>query len=195
MITNWLRCGCVVLAGLVLIAGAGCASTSGSGGGGNANTGDPLAEYRLGDQAELDTDVAAITKAFNDAVVCVNDNASFTDQQNLDALKAAYTGDAADFPAYVDQARTDIEQRTDEICTTELGDDTDLDAQVTELTTQRNRGRECRGATPNLTDENSLLYLKQQYLERILAFDDLLAAAQALVNEATQVADDECSQG
>jgi hypothetical protein len=192
MIANSLRHGCRVLAGMVLMAGAGCASTGG-GGGGDGTSSDPLAEYRLGAQAELDADVAAITNAYNDAVLCVNDNASFTDQQNLDALKAAYTGDPEDFPTYVDQARTQIEQRTDEICTTDLGDDAELDAQVTELTTQRNRGRDCRGATPNLTDENSLLYLKQQYLERILAFDNLLAAAEALVSDATQIADDECA--
>jgi hypothetical protein len=192
MIANSLRYGCMVLTGVALVVAAGCASTGG--GGGDATTGDPLAEYRLGDNAELDADVAAITKAYNDAVICVNDNASFTEEQNLDALKQAYTGAPDGFPAYVDQARTQIEQGTNEICTTELGDDPDLDAQVTQLTTQRNRGRQCRGDTPNLTDENSLAYLKQQYLKRILAFDDLLAAAQQLVIEATQAADNECSQ-
>jgi hypothetical protein len=194
MIVDSLRYGCVVLMGVALVAAAGCASTSGGGGGGDGTTGDPLAEYQLGDSAELDADVAAITNAYNAAVACVNDNASFTDEQNLDALKQAYTGAPEDFPAYVDQTRTQIEQRTDEICTTNLGDNPDLDAQVAELTTQRNRGRQCRGDEPNLTDENTLGYLKQQYLQRILVFDDLLSAAEQLVIEATQAADLECSQ-
>jgi hypothetical protein len=192
MVADSLRYGCMVLAGVALVAAAGCAS--GGGGGGGSTTGDPLAEYRLGGDAALDADVAAITKAYNDAVICVNDDVSFTEEQNLDALKQTFTGAPEDFPAYVHQTRTQIEQRTGEICTTELGDDPDLDAQVAELTTQRNRGRQCRGDEPTLDDENSLGYLKQQFLKRILAFDDLLSAAQTLVTEATQAADSECSQ-
>lgn len=179
----------------VLVMGFGCNSTSGGGGGGG-NTGPNLNDYQLdGSNPELEADITALTTAYNAALLCINeDDTSFTDQQNLDALKASYTGEAADFPAYVDESRQLIENGSEQICTYQLGQDATLDAFVTDITEARNRGRECRGDEPTLTDENSLEFLKQRYLTQMLSFDNLTDAAEALANDAAVIADEECGQ-
>lgn len=175
----------------MVMAGLGCSTTTGGGGG---STSTSLAEYQLdGMNPELEADVAAIAAADNAAFVCIEVDVSFTDQETLDGLKSAYTGAAAGFPDYVADVRGRVERRSDEICTTELGDEPDLDDAVARLTAARNRGRECQGDEPDLDDENSLALVKQKYMEIGLIFDSITAVAVALADAAEQVADDICA--
>ena len=173
----------------VAMVGLGCSTTTGGGGGSTS-----LTEYQLdGSNPELEADVAAIAAADNAAFVCIDEDVSFTDQETLDALKSAYTGTTAGFPAYVASVRDQVERRSDEICTTELGDEPDLDEAVARLTVARNRGRECQGDEPTLDDENSLALVKQKYMEVGLIFDSITAVAVALADAAEQAADDFCA--
>ena len=170
----------------------GCSTAGGGGGGGG---GDPLAQYQLdGTYPEMEVDVAAVTAADNAAVDCISSNGAYTDQQTLDGLKSAYDGAADGFPAYVDGVRPQVERRSDEICNTDLGDIPELDAAITRLTAARNRGRECQGDAPNLDDENSLLFVKSQYMDTGLVFDSITAVAVALADAGERAADDLCAQ-
>jgi hypothetical protein len=189
-----LLCGLALVC--VVVMGSGCGTTSGGGGGGGGNTGPSLTEYQLdGSNPELEADITALTTAYNAALQCIGeDDTFFTDQQNLDALKTSYTGAAADFPAYVDESRQLVENGSDEICNYALGQDAVLDGFVADITEARNRGRACRGDDPNLTDENSLEFLKQRYLTQVLSFDNLTDAAEALANDAAVIADEECGE-
>ncbi len=187
---------CAVALVCTLIIGLGCNAGGGGGGGGGGATRPNLAQYQLdGSHPQMEADIAAVTSAYNAALVCVgDDNVSFTDQQNLDALKASYTGAADDFPAYVAQSRQRIEKGSEEICTYDLGDDATLDALIATITADRNRGRECRGEDPTFTDAISLDYLKHGYLSRILNFDNMTEAAEVLARDITLLADEVCKE-
>jgi hypothetical protein len=180
----------------VLVMGSGCNSTSGGGGGGGGNTRPDLTAYQLdGSHPEMEADITALTAAYNAALVCVgDDDITFTDQQNLDGLKASYAGDAAGFPAYVTASRRLIEDGSEEICTYDLGEDPTLDALIASITADRNRGRECRGDDPVITDENSLDYLKHGYLAQILSYENMTDAAQTLARSTATLADEACSE-
>jgi hypothetical protein len=66
---------------------------------------------------------------------------------------------------------------------------------VERLTTARNRGRECQGLDPVLTDANSLDYLKTQYFaQSVQVYPTLVDFAVPFVDEAEQIADTQCNQ-
>jgi hypothetical protein len=195
--------------GPVLMTGIACntAAPAGGGGGGGGGNGrdvpgndndqpDPeLDRFQLdGTDADFEDDVAALTDAFNAALACIGETESFTEQENLDALKDGYTGIAAAFLEFVATARGQVEQGSDDVCNLELGDDADFDEVISLITDQRNRGRECMGENPDLDDENTLAFLKFGYVQQMLIFDDIQDAADALLNDATTAADQECGE-
>ncbi len=194
--TSWALC--VLALAVMAMTGTACTTSvaPATAGGSAGASAEELAEYRLdGTYPDLDDDIAALTAAYNEALACIGqENISFTEQQNLDALKAAFDGTKDEFPAFAASARDTLERGSDDVCGLALGDDPDLDVTVALITDQRNRGRECRGDDPTIDDENTFAFLKQRYVQQMLAFAGLSEAATALLNDATQLADDECGQ-
>lgn len=185
--------------GLALLLG-GCTAPAGGGDGddgGEDGVQDPLPEYRLGEDAQLDADVAAITEADNAALECIDEDLRFEEEDVLLSLKEGYVDDPdpeGTFPEFVAEI-VDLEQaKSDEICNTTLENASpELLAEIERLTTARNRGRDCRGEDPNLTDENSLLYLATKYLGQSAQFyPTMLDFAVPFVEEAEAIADGEC---
>ena len=173
---------------------SGCAASGGDGGGGGDT--DPLAEFQLGDDQQLDDDVAAITQADNEALACLEQELRFSDEDTLAALKRGYTaGDTAGstFPEFIAEAVPLERNKSDDICNTTLESASEeLLALIQELTAIRNRGRECAGDDPTLTDENSLAFLKTEYFgEAARTFPTLLDFAEAFVPATEQVADEQ----
>jgi hypothetical protein len=183
----------------------GCATGSGGGGGGGGGGGngdgavqDPLPEYQLGLDAELDANVAAITAADNAIVECIGEEITYNEEDVLLSLKLGYTAGATagmSFPEFVADLAELEQGKSDEICNTTVENASDeLRALITRLTEARNRGRECRDEDPTLTDENTLLYLKRQYFKySVRDFPTLLDFAAPFVEEAEQIAEDECN--
>ena len=186
-----LLCGCTTGAG-------GGGGGGGDGDGGDGGTEDPLPQYQLGQDEELDANVGAITAADNAAVVCLQEEFIYDEEGVLLSLKQGYVADtsvAPSFPEFVADL-VELEQaKSTEICDTTLENASqELLDLVARLTAARNRGRECRGEDPTLTDENSLLLLKKEFFARsVRTFPTLLEFADLYVEDAEQVAEDECT--
>ncbi|MCP4247439.1 MAG: hypothetical protein GY778_10365 [bacterium] len=178
---------------------SGCATSSGGGGGGDGGNADPLPDFQLGDDAQFDADVAAITQADNDALACLDEDRRFSDKDTLLALKKGYTAgetSGSTFPEFVAETVTLEQNKSDDICNTTLGNASEeLLGLIQELTDIRNRGAECAGEEPTLSNENSLAFLKTQYLgQAARTFPTLLEFADAYIPAAEQVADDQCAE-
>ena len=178
---------------LVLMALAGCAV----GGAGSLGE-DSLPEVQLGDDPVLDADVAAITAARNEALVCLGEEGDVEEADMLLALKQGYVDDpagAATFPQFVAQFVEPERSRADEICQTTLDNaSAELLAQIQRLTTARIRGAQCEGTDANLTDETSLERLKLEFFgTSIRAYPTLTDFAEAFVEDFEQVVDDLCA--
>ena len=202
MKTGFLFLGFAVVLGLSLtLCGCNTASSGGGGGGGDDDAGDdattdPLPEYQLEDDPELADDVGAITEADNEALACLDSTAQ-TEEDVLLALKNGYvsmTDPEETFPEFVASLVEPEQSKADEICGTTLENaSADLLEQIQRLTTDRNRGRECQGQDPTLTDENSLAYLKTQYFgQSVQLYPTMLDFAIPFADEVELVTDDEC---
>jgi hypothetical protein len=194
-----------VTAATLTLALCGCATGSGGGGGGGGGDGngdgavqDPLPEYQLGLDDELDASIGAITAADNAIVECIGEDITYNEEGVLLSLKLGYTAGATagmSFPEFVADLAELEQGKSDEICNTTLENASEeLLGLIARLTEARNHGRECRGDDPTLTDENSLLYLKVQYFKySVRDFPTMLDFAAPFVEEAEQVAEDECN--
>jgi len=181
-----------------------CSSGGGGGGGngGNDNGGvqDPLPEFQLGDDEQLDADVAAITAADNDAVDCIGDTVQFTDEGTLLSLKQGYAADPSPdstFPEFVAGIVPPEQAKSTEICDTTLENASEeLLALVQRLTATRNRGRQCINEDPVFDDENSLRLLKVKFLEHsVQVYPTLLEFADVYVPAAEDTTDAQCAGG
>jgi len=199
-----VRLGGWALCGLALILG-GCNRSTGGGGGGNGSNDngsvqDPLPEFQLGDDEQLDADVAAITAADNDAVDCIGDTVQFTDEGTLLSLKQGYAAAPSPdstFPEFVAEIALLEQAKSTEICDTTLENASEeLLALVQRLTATRNRGRECIGEDPVFDDENSLRLLKIKFLENsVQVFPTLVEFANSFVPAAEDTTDAQCAGG
>ncbi|MHC4064310.1 MAG: hypothetical protein ACYSUI_07395 [Planctomycetota bacterium] len=178
---------------MMSLALCGCATSTGGGGGGE----DPLPGFQLGQDEDLDADVAAITAADNDALECLGEVFVFSQEDTLLTLKQGYVGSDTSnttFPEFVANIVPLERAKAEEICETTLENASDeLQADIGQLTAARNRARECQGEAPDLTDENSLELLKTAFLaESVLRSPTLLDFAELFVNDIERIADQEC---
>ena len=99
------------------------------------------------------------------------------------------------FPEFVASLVEGERSKSDAVCDTTLENASEeLLEQVERLTAARNSGRECQGLDPVLTDANSLDFLKTQYFaQSVQVYPTLLDFAIPFVDEAEQVAEDQCS--
>ncbi|MFQ5490074.1 MAG: hypothetical protein ACE5GE_05065 [Phycisphaerae bacterium] len=181
---------------------SGCNTTGaggGGGGGGSADTGgtggqdqDPLPDFQLGaGNDSLDADVAAITAADNQALACANQDLVFTEQDVLSALKQGYVADDTlemDFPEFVADLVDPEQAKANEICDTTLDNASEeLLTWIQRLTDSRNEGATCLGEPATLTNENSLLLLKTEYLTKsVRLYSTLLSFAEVFVPDVEQ---------
>ena len=176
---------------LALAALVGC-SSGGTGGG------DPLPEFQLGQDPELDAEVAALTAARNQALACVNAEERTNESDVFLALKQGYAANPAPtetFPEYVANLVEPEQAKTDEICDTTLGNaSAELLALIERLTAARNRGAECEGLVGSATNEDSLELLKLGYFNQsVLSFPTLTDFAPLYVEDIERLADDACA--
>ncbi len=174
---------------------AGC-NTGGGGGGGGTSTPDPLADYQLGEDTQLDADVAAITVADNEGVTCLGQAIVYEDEDVLNALKAGYPPDepAEGFPAFVAETAGLERIKVDEICDTTLENaSADLTALIERLTVAANQNNECIGEDPDITDEDSLLVIKKGYFgSSPHQYTSMTEFAEVLVEETEGVVAEGC---
>ena len=172
----------------------GCAT--GGGGGGDGGSADPLAQYQLGRDEELDADVGAITAADNEGVACLGQDLVFEDEDVLASLKGGYPADspAEEFPEFVAQTVPLEEAKTDEICNTTLENaSTEALDLVERLTVAANRSAECLGEEADVTDQDSLEAIKERYFSSsVHVYESMVEMATALVEEAEQAVEGEC---
>jgi len=192
-----LRAGLYLVLGLALLPW-GCQTATGGGGGGDGEAvEDPLPEYQLGDNPELDADVAAITQADNEAVDCFGGTVDFTDEEVLEDLKSGYVTEAGDdvpaFEVWVDELVPVEQSKRDQICDTELEQDADLDAALQRIVDAEDRADGCRGEEATATLDDALLNVKAAFFGAGRAATDLVDFATALAAEAEGEADEVCA--
>jgi hypothetical protein len=196
---------------------AGCATTPPAGGGGGADDGsegegegegegengnDPLPEFQLGDDAQLDADVAAIVAADQqvNSPQCLDLRQSYTAENVMLNLKFGYTQspDAMEtFPEFVASIAELEQPKADEICSTTLENASEgILALVGEATAARNRQRGCEGVDTNVTDEVSLTDLLRVFFNSPVRVYATLEEAEpelaAFVADLDLEADDAC---
>jgi len=184
----------------LMLCGCNTAGGGGGGGGGDGDGGgadDPLPEYQLGEDPELDADVAAITQADNEAEECYGGTTVHTDEDELLALKHGYAANPESADTFEDfvHAVAGIEaSKRDQICDTNLGDDEDLDASVQRVTDAANQAAECQGQDQTATPEDSLLAIKILFFDAGIRAGDLVEFAEDMAAEAEQEADEACRE-
>jgi hypothetical protein len=149
----------------VAIALCGCGVPAGTGGGG-----DPLAQYRLdGSDPELEGNVTAINARYNEALGCVEADQQLTDEQQLAVLLDAYARIAPPetFDQFVEGMVSFSEQRTAEICDTELSDDAEVAGLADALVAESARQAACLGVESQVTQETALVEMKKAWLATI----------------------------
>ena len=188
--------------GLVLLLG-GCAAPSGGGDGGAGGDGGgadnevPLPEYQLGEDEQLDADVAAISEADNAALECIAFSPT-NEEAVLLALKNGYTSDpdrTQTFPEFVADIVEPEQAKSDEICNTTLENASpELLDLIGRLTEAGNFSVECAGDEPDVTDEDSLLVIKKGYFpQSVNVYSSMVEFAEVLVEEAEQAVAGGCS--
>jgi len=173
-----------------------CDTSSGGGGGGGGANADPLPEFKLGQDAQLDADIAAMVAADNASAECLGSDRQFTDQDSLSGLKGAYVdnpGLAPSFPEFVEDAATIQSLKRDQICDLNMGDDADLDAAIQRITDAANRYAECRSDDAVATTDQILVIIKALFFEAPLSTLDLVAFSEETADRKEQDADDECA--
>ena len=186
--------------GLALLLG-GCTAPAGGGDGddgGEDGVRDPLPDYQLGQDEDLDADVAAITEADNDILECIGRTLTFTDEDVLEDLKNGYVaspGIAPTFEDFVSDVAAIETSKRDQICDTEAGDDEDLDAALERIVDAEVRADECRGEEASATVDDALLNVKALFFEEGIATTDLVAFAEQMADQAEQEADEVCAEG
>lgn len=187
------------IVGLSLAFGfVGCNAGGGGGGGGGGGNTDPLAQYQLGDDPELDADVATIADADNEAADCIALNVTFEEQEVLDALKQGFPDDRSEeeFPEFVAETAPLAEAKTREICDTTLENaSNELLELVNRMTEAGNQNNVCIGEEPDVTDEQSLRAIKRTYFSSsVYAFDSMEEAATVLVEETEEIVEENCAE-
>ncbi len=185
-------CSIAVLASACNTAPAG----GGGGGGGGDTTDDPLAEFQLGEDEELDQNVGAITTADNASVQCFGGPTTFTDEEVFDALKVGYNstqGIESTFPEFVADVAAIEQSKQEQICETNLGDDQTLDAAIERTVGAANQLAECNDNPADATAEEVLPVIKALFFERGISATDLVAFAEAQADSEEQQANDACN--
>ena len=187
---------------LALIVLSGCAAGGGGGGGGGGEA-DPFPDVQVGNNPELDANLAATADATAQALVCLGDERDPEELRPdeasvLTVLKREYNEDssaAPTLPDFIAQTAQLEQARADEICDTTLDNaSAELLDLIARLTAAGNRADQCQGRAPDQSDETSLQFIKARYLtESVHDYATMAESATFFVDEVERAVDQACA--